>query len=558
MIAVTLDRIKVAYAQATVFGDLSWEAHDDRVVGLVGPNGCGKSTILKAIIGEVRPSEGTISTRSGLTIGYLPQTIDFSEDATVYETVRRGAKSLIEVERNLATVETRLVDPAVYEDEDALTDVLHEQEVLLEEYDRLGGPGLESRIRSILHGLGFRKPDFDRPVHVLSGGQKKMIGLAAQVVNGPNLLLLDEPDNHLDLTGKMYLERFLREYNGGVVLVSHDRYLLDLVIDEIVELEGGILTRFPGNYSEYAVEKEHQRAVHEKHFADQQKEIKRLEQSAKRLLTWGAVFDNEKFIRRGQAILKRIERMDTIDKPHHQREMKLSISGWRGSTKVLEAVGLSKTYPLGGVSSEPKVVLDELDLLIRHGERVGLVGANGSGKSVLFRLIREQEEPTSGEVVRGPSVVTGYYAQEQETLDLNRSLIDNLRHAAGVSDTRAMQVLLKFAFTYDQARRPAADLSGGERSRLQLALIVLSGANFLMLDEPTNNLDIRSAEILEDALEELEGTVLVISHDRYLLDRVVDRIVELENGKLVNYSGGYSEYAVRVGLHPANDDEENA
>ena len=555
MIAVTLDRIKVAYAQATVFADLAWEAHDDRVVGLVGPNGCGKSTVLKTIIGEVRPSEGTISTRSGLAIGYLPQTIDFSEDATVYETVRRGAKSLIEVERNLAAVETRLVDPAVYEDEDALTDVLHEQEVLLEEYDRLGGPGLESRIRSILHGLGFRKPDFDRPVYVLSGGQRKMVGLAAQVVNQPDLLLLDEPDNHLDLAGKMYLERFLREYNGGVVLVSHDRYLLDLVIDEVVELEGGILTRFPGNYSEYAVEKEHQRAVHEKHFADQQKEIKRLEQSAKRLLTWGAVFDNEKFIRRGQAILKRIERMDTIDKPHQQREMKLSISGWRGSTKVLEAVGLSKIYPLADGSSETKTVLDEVDLLVRHGERVGLVGANGSGKSVLFRLIREQEEPTSGTVVRGPSVVTGYYAQEQETLDLNRSLIDNLRQAAGISDTRAMQVLLRFAFTYDQARRPAADLSGGERSRLQLALIVLSGANFLMLDEPTNNLDIRSAEVLEDALEELEGTVLVISHDRYFLDRVVDRIVELENGKLVNYSGGYSEYAVRVGLHPANDDE---
>ncbi|MCK4570694.1 ABC-F family ATP-binding cassette domain-containing protein [Candidatus Bipolaricaulota bacterium] len=557
MIAVTLDRIRVAYAQATVFADLSWAVHDDRVVGLVGPNGCGKSTVLKAIVGEVRATEGTISTRAGLTIGYLPQEVEFPEDATVYETVRRGAVALFEVERDLAIVEARLIDPAVYEDEDALTAVLHEQEMLLEEYDRLGGPSVESRIRSILSGLGFRTSDFDRPVNILSGGQKKMVALAAQAVNQPDLLLLDEPDNHLDLTGKMYLERFLREYNGGVVLVSHDRYLLDLVVDEIVELEGGILTRFPGNYSEYAVEKEHQRALHEKHFADQQKEIHRLEQSAKRLLTWGAVFDNEKFIRRGQAILKRIDRMDQIDHPHQQREMKLSISGWRGSTKVLEAVGLSKAYPVEGESSETQVVLDELDLLIRHGERVGLVGANGSGKSVLFRLIREQEEPTSGEVIRGPSVVTGYYAQEHETLDLNRSLIDNLRYGAGVSDTRAMQVLLRFALTYDQARRPASDLSGGERSRLQLALIVLSGANFLMLDEPTNNLDIRSAETLEDTLEELEGTVLVISHDRYFLDRVVDRIVELKDGKLINYSGGYSEYAARVGLHPANDGEES-
>jgi len=555
MIAVTLDRITVAYAQATVFADLSWEAHDDRIVGLVGPNGCGKSTILKAIVGEIRPSAGAISTRSGLTVGYLPQAVSFPEGATVHETVRHGAVALSEVERELKAVEARLIDPAVYEDEDALTAVLHEQEVLLEAYDRLGGPGLESRMRSILHGLGFRKSDFDRPVAVLSGGQKKMVALAAQVINQPDLLLLDEPDNHLDLKGKMYLEQFLRNYSGGIVLVSHDRYLLDLVVDEITELEGGILKRFPGNYSEYAIEKEHQRAVQEKHFADQQKEIHRLEQSAKRLLTWGAVFDNEKFIKRGQAILKRIERIDKIDKPHQQREMKLSISGWRGSTKVLEALALSKEYPIGREGSDTQVVLDELDLLIRHGERVGLVGANGSGKSVLFRLIREQEEPTSGDVIRGPSVVTGYYAQEHETLNLNRSLIDNLRHAAGVSDTRAMQVLLRFAFSYDQARRPASDLSGGERSRLQLALIVLSGANFLMLDEPTNNLDIRSAEILEDALEELEGTVFVISHDRYFLDRTVDRIVELKGGKLINYSGGYSEYARKAGLHPGQDEE---
>ena len=550
MIAVTLDQIKVAYAQATVFADLSWEAHDDRIVGLVGPNGCGKSTMLKAITGEVRPSAGAISTRSGLTIGYLPQAVSFPEGAAVYETVRRGAVALSEVERELERVEARLIDPEVYENEEALTAVLHEQEVLLEAYDRLGGPSLESRIRSILHSLGFRKSDFERPVDVLSGGQKKMVALAAQAMNQPDLLLLDEPDNHLDLKGKMYLEQFLRNYNGGIVLVSHDRYLLDLVVDEITELEGGILARFPGNYSEYAVEKEHQRALQEQRFADQQKEISRLEQSAKRLLTWGAVFDNEKFIRRGQNILKRIDRMDKVDKPHQQREMKLSLSGWRGSTKVLEAKDLSKIYPLGDGSSATKTVLNDLDLLVRHGERVGLVGANGSGKSVLFRLIREQEEPTSGEVVLGPSVATGYYAQEHETLNLNKSLIDNLRHAAGVSDTRAMQVLLRFAFTYDQARRPASDLSGGERSRLQLALIVLSRANFLMLDEPTNNLDIRSAEILEDALEELDGSVLVISHDRYFLDRTVDRIVELKDGKLVNYSGGYSEYASKAGLHP--------
>ena len=555
MIAISFDRITVAYAQHAVFEELSWEAHDDRIVGLVGPNGCGKSTMLKAVVGEVRPSSGAISPRSGLTVGYLPQSVEFEKDLTVYNAVRAGALELLEVEQQLGVVEARMTDPSVYENEDALARVLHEQEELLEHYDRLGGPGVETRIRSILHALGFRETDLDRPVDILSGGQKKLVALAAQALGQPDLLLLDEPDNHLDLVGKMHLERFLREYNGGIVLVSHDRYLLDLVVDEIVELEGGVLRRFPGNYSEYAVEKEHQRALQEKHYANQQKEITRLEASAKRLLTWGAVFDNEKFIKRGQAIMKRIERMDKIDAPHQQREMQLRLHGFRGSTKVLEISDLAKTYGEGDAAN---TVLSELDLLIRHGERVGLVGANGSGKSVLFRLIREQEAPSAGSIVMGPSVQVGYYAQEHETLNLELSLIDNLRHAAGVSDTRAMQTLLRFAFTYDQARRPAGDLSGGERSRLQLAMIVLSGANFLMLDEPTNNLDIRSAEILEEALGEMEGSVLVISHDRYFLDQVVDRIVELNDGQLTEYRGGYSEYARRTGLHPADNDEEMA
>jgi ATP-binding cassette, subfamily F, member 3 len=555
MIAVSLERLAVAYAQETVFDDLSWDIHDDRVCGLVGPNGCGKSTVLRAIVGEVRPSEGTISRRSGLTVGYLPQAVEFPEEVTVYDSVRGGASALLDVERRLAEIETHLSDPSVYQDEEALAAALQEQESLLDAYAHLGGPELASRVRSILHGLGFREPDFDCPVHVLSGGQKKLVALAGQAVSRPDLLLLDEPDNHLDLDGKMYLERFLREYDGGVVLVSHDRYLLDLVVDDIVELEGGFLSRFPGNYSEYAVEKEHRRAVHERRFADQQKEIRRLESSANRLMTWGAVFDNEKFIKRGRAILKRLERMDRIETPYRQREMKLGISGWRGSTKVLEISGLRKAYPAMSEGAGTHVVLDRLDLLIRHGERVGLVGANGSGKSVLFRLIQGLEAPTSGCVDVGPSVSIGAYAQEHETLDPDRSLVDTLRHAAAISETRAVHVLMQFAFTYDQAQRPVSDLSGGERSRLQLALIVLSGANFLLLDEPTNNLDIRSCEILEDALEELEGTLLVVSHDRYFLDRTVDRIVELAGGRLTEYRGGYSEYAARTGPSPMEKEE---
>jgi len=546
MIAVSLDRVTVSYGATSVFEHLTWEAHDDRIVGLVGPNGCGKSTILKAIVGEVSPSEGTIARRAGLSIGYLPQSVHFEPGVCVSKAVRNGAKVLESIELELARVEEKLADPAVYEDEAALTAVLHQQEELLRRYDHLGGPGLETRVRSILSALGFDEEDLTSPVDILSGGQRKLVGLAAQAVGHPDLLLLDEPDNHLDLPGKQHLERFLREFPGGVVLVSHDRYLLDLVADEIVELEGGVLTRFAGNYSEYAIEKEHLRARQAQRYADQQKEIHRLEQSAKRLMTWGRVYDNVKFIKRGQAIMKRIERIEPVAQPHKERAMNLHLAGWRGSTKVLEIEGLSKAYAEAH-SKRQKVVLDGLDLLIRHGERVGLVGANGSGKSVLFRCILGQETPTAGTIAIGPSIRTGYYAQEHETVDLSRTVLDVLRHTAGISESTAMQTLNRFAFTYDQARRPAEDLSGGERSRLQLALIVLSGANFLLLDEPTNNLDIRSAEILEEALEAFEGSVLAISHDRYFLDRTVDRVIELRSGQLDEYVGGYSDYATRTG-----------
>ena len=546
MIAASASRIAVTYASHPVFTDLSCEVHDDRVAGLIGPNGGGKTTLLRVLAGEISPSAGTVSRRTDLSIGYLSQEVTLDPEATVFEAAKAESVELSEIERALSEVEGRLGDPAVYEDEEALHRTLAEQEDLLGDYERLGGPGLDARVRSILHALGFCEDDFNRPVRILSGGERKLVGIAAQAVRRPSLLLLDEPDNHLDLDGKRHLERFLREFEGGVVLVSHDRYLLDLVVDEILELEGGVLRRFPGNYSEYAIEKEELRAQQEHRYVDQQKEIRRLEQSAKRLMTWGVAYDNVKFVKRAQAIEKRIERMEKVERPHVERRMNLRLPGWRGSTKVLEIEGAEKSYPQP--AGEPNRVLRGLDLLVRHGERIGLVGPNGAGKSVLFRLILGEEAPSSGSIVVGPSIRIGYYAQQHETIDPALSLIDTLRHAAAIPEDRAMQTLMRFAFTYDQARQPAGDLSGGERSRLQLALIVHSGANFLLLDEPTNNLDIASAEILEEALDAFEGAVLTISHDRYFLDRVVDRIVELSDGTLTAFTGGYSEYASRRGL----------
>jgi len=528
MILTNLDKISVTYISTPIFTDLSWEIHSERCAGLVGPNGCGKSTLLKVIGGELTSDTGYVVQSSGLTVGYLSH----------------------EIEAQLASIEGKLGDPDVYGNEDRLSQVLAQQEKLLEKYAELGGPSYEGRVRSTLNQLGFES-DLKRnlSVDVLSGGQKKLIGLAKLLVMQPKLLLLDEPDNHLDIQGKHFLEQLIRNYDGGVVIVSHDRYLLDLVADEIVELEDGRLTHYQGNYSEYAFEKQQNLLRQQQLFQAQAKEIDRLEQSAKRLLMWGRVYDNVKFIRRAQSMMKRIDKIERIDKPvMERRRMDLELAGWRGSNKVLEISNLDRVFvdETDGENgfSEPveNIVLMGLDLLIWRGERVGLVGPNGAGKSVLFRLILGQDTPTEGNIKLGPSVTSGYYAQEHESLRYDRTLLETIRHAVPMTESTAVSFLGKFLFSYEQALGPVSDLSGGERSRLQMALLMLSKANFLLLDEPTNNLDIPSAEVLEEALSDFEGTALIISHDRYFLDRVVDRIVELEDGMLNEYVGNYSDY----------------
>jgi ATP-binding cassette subfamily F protein 3 len=547
MIAVNLDGVSVTYTSVPVFENLSWEIHADRCVGLVGPNGCGKSSLLRLIAGELTSDTGFTVRRKGLTVGYLPQEPQLEAGRTVWQEALAASTELARVEAELARIERRLADPAVYEDESVLTRALDRQAQLLEEYARLGGPGYAGQVRATLHSLGFGDTDLELPVEALSGGQKKLVGLARLLVTQPDLLLLDEPDNHLDLTGKAFLEQFINGYRGTVIIVSHDRYLLDLVADEIVELEDGRLTHYPGTYSEYAVEKELRALRQQQLYQAQQKEIVRLEQAARRLMTWGSVYDNVKFIKRGQNILKRLEKMERVERPVlERRRMGLELNGWRGSDKVLEIVDLDKAFPAPqngpDAGQEEMIVLAGLDLLLWQGERVGVVGPNGSGKSLLFRLILGQEQPSGGLIKIGPSVKVGYYAQEHDTLDYDSTLIDTLRQVAPLSETGAVRFLGRFLFSYEQARGRVADLSGGERSRLQMALLMLSDANFLLLDEPTNNLDIASAEVLEDALSEFKGAVCVISHDRYFLDRVVDRIVELDEGALTEYLGGYSDY----------------
>jgi ATP-binding cassette subfamily F protein 3 len=542
MISITVSNATLILGAHTIFRDLNWEIQHDQKIGLIGPNGAGKSSLLK-LITEEHASEkgGTIIRAKGITIGYLPQHPEFDPERNAISLALEGNPRIAEIDLELKRLEEKLGNPEVYNNPKALERALDAQHKLLDEYKALGGLNYDSRVREILRGLGLPESDFEKPVNTLSGGQKKLIGLARLLLLSPSVLLLDEPDNHLDMPGKEFLEKLINGYPGAVVIISHDRYILDAVATHIVEIEDGRLTTFTGNYTEYIIDKEERLARQEELYQIQQREIHRLEMALKRYQQW--VIFNDKFATRVHAMEARIDRIEKIDRPViERRKMDLSLNGWRGSNQVLEFENVTKEF-------SHRKVLDNLSFLVRHGERVGLIGANGTGKSVLLRLILGKELPTLGEIKIGPSVKVGYYAQEHETLDFDKTVIDTVRLFGNMSEGRAVSLLTRYLFTYQQATQKVGLLSGGERSRLQLALLVLSGANFLLLDEPTNNLDIASAEVLENALDEFNGTVLVISHDRYFLDRTVNRIFELKDAMITEFTGGYSDYAARSGTN---------
>jgi len=542
MIQIQLSNVTLILGAKRIFENLNWEIQRGQKIGLIGANGAGKSSLFKLIEGEHSPELGGQITRArSLLTGYLPQQPELDLSLTAFAAALAGNPRVAEVHAELETLESSLSDPEVYGHARRLQRALERQRQLIEEYDSLGGDSYPERVRGLLVGLGLAEGDLTKPLSVLSGGQKKLVGLARLLLVRPDVLLLDEPDNHLDLPGKMFLEKLIREYEGTVVIISHDRYLLDAVVTHIAELEDGKLTLFAGDYSSFVSDKEARLARQEEMFRAQKHEINRLQAAIKRYAIWGKVYDNEDFARKAKTMQKRLDKMDKVEKPvTERRRMGLILNGWRGSNKVLELDGVSKSFG-------SKRVFADLNETIWHGERVGLIGPNGAGKSVLMRMILGQESPDAGEIKIGPSVVIGHYAQEHETLDFNQTALDAVRYAGELSESKATAFLLRYLFTYKQVSQKIGELSGGERSRLQLALLVLSGANFLLLDEPTNNLDIASAEALELALEDFVGTALVISHDRYFLDRTVERLLVIEGGTLVEYQGGYSDYLERKG-----------
>jgi ATP-binding cassette subfamily F protein 3 len=542
MILADLNNVSRVHGGRTIFRDVSWSLQDGEKIGLIGPSGVGKSTLLKLLAGADNPDAGNVTFRRGARVVYLEQEYVGTPGQGALGELLSSRDDLKALDLAISAAEARMADPAVLQDGDAFDQLLLDHERLLKQYDAAGGPMLRNRAEGLLRALGFDEDAWTRPMELLSGGQRKLIGIARCLLSEPDLLLLDEPDNHLDLARKAMLERVIREFAGAVVVISHDRYLLDETVQVIVELEpsresGVRLQRWEGNYTSYVTQKELALIRQQQDFASQQKEISRLETAIARFKLWASIVVDERHIKQARNKQRQIDRMDKVERPVlERRKMSLHFrQGKRGGAKAIELRRIDKAF-------EDNIVLMDGSATIMNGERVGIVGANGSGKSVLLKLVLRQMEPDGGEVWVGPSIKLGYYAQEHETLDFRQTPIEAIREVKPMYEGDAVSALGRFLIPYEATRQPISTLSGGEKSRVQLARLMQLDANCLVLDEPTNNLDIPAAEVLEQALDAFEGTVVVVSHDRYLLDRLVDRIIEVRDCGLRVFEGGYSYY----------------
>jgi ATP-binding cassette subfamily F protein 3 len=514
---------------------------DGARIGVLGPNGSGKSTLLSILARAGDADAGEVTARRDLVSAHLPQIVE-GDERTAVATVLDARPELREIEAELAVVEKRLSEAGTSADMRGLERALAHQERLLERWTAIGGGGAEGEARSILRSLGLTDEDIDAPTTILSGGQRKLVALAACLARRPRLLLLDEPEAHLDMSRRAHLERLVADFDGAVVMVSHDRYLLDECVREIAELDAGRVRIWPGNYSAYTLARKLELDRQQQVWVSQRKEIARLEEAIKRFRQWANLVPFERHIRQARVKQRQIDAMEKVDRPvFERRKMGLSLrSAVRGGERVVALEGADFAF------GEDPVLLD-VDLVVMRGERVGVVGPNGAGKTVLARVLAGELEPREGGRWIGPSIEVGYLSQAADRLPDELSVIDAVRQGRSMAEEAAVRLLMRFLFDYEQIRRPVATLSGGERTRLAFLLLMQDAPNFMVLDEPTNHLDIDSIEVLEDALERFDGTVLAVSHDRYFLDRIADRIVVVADGEVRSYEGGWSTNADRLG-----------
>jgi ATP-binding cassette, subfamily F, member 3 len=510
-------------------------------IGVLGPNGGGKSTLLRILAGLEAPDAGAVTRRRGLVHAFLPQIVG-GDGRDALATVRAARPELARLEDELHAAEAKLADPRLVADLDAMGRALANHERLLVRWAEAGGDRAEGEALGHLRGLGLDAAALRMPTSELSGGQRKLVALAACLARRPDVLLLDEPEAHLDMARRERLQRLLEDFDGAVLMVSHDRHLLDASVAEIADLERGRVRVWPGAYSAYVVarqlELERQRQV----YTTQQKEIARLEEAVRRFRHWAHIRVNERAARQARVKQMQIDRMEKVERPVlERRRMALALrSAVRGGQRVLALEGVDV-----GFDDDP--VLLDVDLVIARGERVGVVGPNGAGKTVLARVLAGELEPSAGARWAGDGIQVGYLSQAADALDDAATVIDALRAGRSLAQDVAVRALMGFLFDYEQCRRPVATLSGGERTRLAFLCLMHDAPNCLVLDEPTNHLDIDSIEALEDALERYDGTVVAVSHDRYFLDRIADRIVVVADGGVTAYEGGWSVVSDRAG-----------
>jgi ATP-binding cassette subfamily F protein 3 len=548
MAIVSLQNVHVGFDTQVVLDELNWQIQRGEKVGLVGRNGSGKTTLFKLIFGDMGPQMGTVTRTRGLQVAYLPQEPQLDSDRSVYDEVCSTFSDLHALEERVGRVAQEIAD---HHNTDDVHDLMEEYDELCQRLEAAGGYNYETTVREVLGGVGFAPDTYDLPIAALSGGQKCRVALAKLLLQEADLLLLDEPTNHLDINATRFLEKFLAGYHGAAIIVSHDRYLLDRVVTRIADLDQRRIETYPCSYSDYAEAKERRQLTRLRDFEKQQTWLKHQKEYAERVKA------DKSRARQAKGRLKRVERMEksgqVLEQPTHtKRKMALDFKpARRAGDMVLRCENVRKAY--GSV-----VLFDGFNLEVERGEKVGIIGPNGVGKTTLIRMAMRQVEPDAGVVRLYENLDVGYYDQEHEALDGRHTVLDEFAPHRTSNEERSLRSFLgRFLFTGDDVFKRVGDLSGGEQSRVMLARLVFANPQVLILDEPTNHLDIASKEVLEEALIAYEGAILLISHDRYFLDRVVNRLIVLPaRGQYEDLPGNWSTYEARLAVEEARQREQ--
>jgi len=527
---LSCQNISKAFVENQVLKNVSFHIEDHEKAAIVGINGAGKTTLLRIIVGEMTPDDGQVVLAKDKTLGYLAQNSTVDTSHTIYEELLSVKADLLRLEEKIRECENNMK----HADGDALEDLMKQYTSLTHAFETGGGYLYRSELVGVLKGLGFTEDEFSKPVATLSGGQKTRVALGRLLLQNPDLIILDEPTNHLDMNSIAWLETYLLNYKGAVLIVSHDRYFLDRIAGKVIEIDQSKATTFMGNYSDYAVKKEQLRVAAWNAYMNQQREIKHQEEVIEKLKS----FNREKSIKRAESREKMLDKIEVIEKPSEVRtDMKLTLTPRiLSGNDVLTVEHLSKSF-------DSHKLFADVNFEIKRGEHVAIIGDNGSGKTTLLKILNGLVPADQGTFRLGSNVEIGYYDQEHHVLHSEKTLFEEISDDYPyLNNTQIRNVLAAFLFTGEDVFKRISDLSGGERGRVSLAKLVLSNANFLILDEPTNHLDIMSKEILEDALNGYEGTILYVSHDRYFINRTAHRILDLTEGQFVSYVGNYDYY----------------